>query len=100
MDFNSAGDHLCNHWVREMFMREAQVDTAYGVQPLDLIRAQMRIQRTQVIFQLLELTRAYENGCHRRLGEEPGECYLRRRLLNLGGHFLYLVHDLHVSFGK
>ncbi|MDB6017142.1 MAG: hypothetical protein JWR19_1631 [Pedosphaera sp.] len=58
MDFNSAGDHLFGRWVRENCMREAHFDTAYVVEPLDLIRAEMCIQSAQVIFQLLKLTRA------------------------------------------
>ena len=45
MDFNSARDHLLNRWVRENGMREAHFDTAYVVEPLDLIRAKMCIQR-------------------------------------------------------
>ena len=45
MDFNSSRDHLLNRWIREMFMREAHCDTAYVVEPLDLIRAKMCIQR-------------------------------------------------------
>jgi len=45
MDFNSARDHLLNRWVRENCMREAHFDTAYVVEPLDLIRAEMCIQR-------------------------------------------------------
>jgi hypothetical protein len=45
MDFNSARDHLLNRWVRENCMREAHFDTVYVVEPLDLIRAKMCIQR-------------------------------------------------------
>ncbi len=45
MDFNSARDCLFNRWVRKMFMREAHFDMAYVVEPLDLIRAEMCIQR-------------------------------------------------------
>jgi hypothetical protein len=39
MDFNSARDCLFDHWVGENCMREAHFDTAYVVEPLDLIRA-------------------------------------------------------------
>jgi hypothetical protein len=45
MDFNSARDCLFYSWVREMFMRKAHFDTAYVVEPLDLIGAEMCIQR-------------------------------------------------------
>jgi hypothetical protein len=45
MDFNSTEDHLFNRWVRENCMREAHFDTAYAVEPLDLIRAELCIQR-------------------------------------------------------
>jgi hypothetical protein len=45
MDFNSAKDLLLNSGVREMFMRVPHCDTAYVVEPLDLIRAEMCIQR-------------------------------------------------------
>src|SRR3981081_2225661 len=100
MDFNSARDHLLNRWVRENCMREAHFDTAYVVEPLDLIRAEMCIQRAQVILQLLELARTQENGCHCRLGQEPGKRHLRSRLLSFRGYFLYFIYDLHVSFSK
>jgi hypothetical protein len=45
MDFNSARDCLFDRWVRENCMREAHFDTAYVVEPLDLIGAEMCIQR-------------------------------------------------------
>jgi hypothetical protein len=45
MNLNSAKDLLLNSWVREMFMRVAHCDTAYVIEPLDLIRAEMCIQR-------------------------------------------------------
>ena len=81
-------------------MREAHFDAADIVEPLDLIRAEMCIQRAQVILQLLKLARAQEDGCHCRLAEEPGKRHLRRRLLNFAGHLLYRVYDLPVSFGE
>jgi hypothetical protein len=50
---------------------------------------------------LLELARAHENGCHRRLGEEPGQRYLRRRLLHFRGYFLYFIDEaLDEWFGR
>src|SRR6266850_552819 len=98
MDFNSASDCLFDRWVGENCMRETHFDTAYLIEPLDLIRAEMYIQSAQVVLQLLELTCAQENGCHCRLGEEPGQRYLCGRLLNFRGHFLYFSYDLKVSF--
>jgi hypothetical protein len=49
MDFNSASDCLFDRWVRKNCMREAHIDTAYLVEPLDLIRAETYIQSAQVI---------------------------------------------------
>jgi hypothetical protein len=45
MDFDSAGDCLFNRRVRENCMREAHFDTAYVVEPHDLVRAEICIQR-------------------------------------------------------
>jgi hypothetical protein len=44
MDLNSTEDRPSKHRVREMLMREAHVDSAYRVEPRDLIRAEMCIQ--------------------------------------------------------
>jgi len=63
MDFNSAGDCLIDHWVRENCMREVHFDAAYLVEPLDLIRAEICIQSAQIIFQLRKFTCAQENDC-------------------------------------
>src|SRR6202521_2601265 len=45
MESSSSRDHLLNRLVRENCMREAHFDTAYVVEPLDLIGAEMCIQR-------------------------------------------------------
>src|SRR5882757_10093811 len=47
VDLNSASDCLFDPWVRKNCMREAHIDTAYLVEPLDLIKAETYFQSAQ-----------------------------------------------------